>query len=185
MSTAVDAGAGAAPGAPALDALRLVHRLRGAAAARPARAEKNVVPFILRTIMQPFLLVFVFTYVFPKIGQGVGGSSGSEAQFSTLLVAGVIGMAMIMFQGIQAVALPMVQEFGYTREIEDRVLAPLPVWGVAVEKIVSGAVQALISALVVFPIASGSRPRRSTSRSTGCSCSPWRRSEPCSRQRSA
>ena len=46
-----------------------------------------------------------------------------------------------MFQGIQAVALPMVQEFGYTREIEDRVLAPLPIALVAVEKIVCGALQ--------------------------------------------
>jgi ABC-2 type transport system permease protein len=47
----------------------------------------------------------------------------------------------------------MVQEFGYTREIEDRVLAPLPVSMVAVEKIVSGAIVSLLSAAVVFPIA--------------------------------
>ena len=89
--------------------------------------EKGVVIFTMRTILQPLLLVFVFTYVFPKIGQGVGGSSASEADFSTLLVAGVIATSII-FQGIQAVALPLVQEFGYTREIEDRVMAPLPVW---------------------------------------------------------
>ena len=58
-----------------------------------------------------------------------------------------------MFQGIQAVALPLVQEFGYTREIEDRVLAPLPVSMVAFEKVVSGAIQGLIAAVLVFPIA--------------------------------
>ena len=84
---------------------------------------KNLKEFIPRTLLQPFLLVFVFTYVFPKIGQGVGGSGAAAAEFSTVLVAGVVGLA-IMFQGIQSVALPMVQEFGYTREIEDRVLAP-------------------------------------------------------------
>ena len=61
--------------------------------------------------------------------------------------------SVILFQGIQAVALPLVQEFGYTREIEDRVLAPLPVELVAVEKIVAGALQCLIAALLVFPIA--------------------------------
>ena len=87
--------------------------------------------------MQPLLLLFVFTYVFPRIGQGVGGAGAAAADFSTMLVAGVVATAMI-FQGIQAVALPLVREFGYTREIEDRVLAPLPVWAVAVEKIVSG-----------------------------------------------
>jgi ABC-2 type transport system permease protein len=113
---------------------------------------KNLGVFAVRTVMQPLLLVFVFTYVFPKIGQGVGGSASSEAAFSTLLMAGVVATSMI-FQGVQAVALPLVQEFGYTREIEDRVMAPLPVWGVAAEKIAAGAVQALIAGLVVFPLA--------------------------------
>lgn len=113
---------------------------------------KTVGVFAVRTVMQPLLLVFVFTYVFPKIGQGVGGSARSEAQFSTLLMAGVVATSMI-FQGVQAVALPLVQEFGWTREIEDRVMAPLPVWGVALEKIAAGAVQALIAGLVVFPLA--------------------------------
>jgi ABC-2 type transport system permease protein len=51
------------------------------------------------------------------------------------------------------VSLPMVQEFGYTREIEDRVLAPLPNWLVAIEKAVWGALAGLLSALLVFPIA--------------------------------
>jgi ABC-2 type transport system permease protein len=112
---------------------------------------KNLKEFIPRTILQPLLLVFVFTYVFPKIGQGVGGAAGSE-EFSTMLVAGVVG-SVILFQGIQAVSLPLVQEFGYTREIEDRVLAPLPVELVAFEKVVAGALQCLLAAIIVFPIA--------------------------------
>lgn len=47
----------------------------------------------------------------------------------------------------------MVQEFGYTREIEDRVLAPLPVELVALQKVASGALNGLFAALLVFPIA--------------------------------
>jgi len=112
---------------------------------------KNIPEFVLRTVMQPLLFVFVFTYVFPKIGQGVGGSSG-ESTFSSLLVPGVVAIACI-FQGIQAVALPLVQEFGISREIEDRVMAPLPVWGVAAEKLSAGAIQGLVAALIVFPLA--------------------------------
>ena len=107
--------------------------------------------FIGRTVMQPLLLIFVFTYVFPKIGQSIGGKNGA-AEFSTLLVGGTIASAMI-FQGVQAVALPLVTDFGYTREIEDRVLAPMPVWAVAAEKVASGAFQALLASLVVFPLA--------------------------------
>jgi ABC-2 type transport system permease protein len=115
---------------------------------------KTLNEFLPRTLLQPFLLVFVFTYVFPKIGQGVGGGAGpvAESRFATLLVAGVVGIT-ILFQGIQSVALPMVQEFGYTKEIEDRVLAPLPVSLVALGKVTSGAIQGLIAALLVFPIA--------------------------------
>jgi ABC-2 type transport system permease protein len=110
--------------------------------------------FIARTLIQPFLLVFVFLYVFPQIGEGVGGSSaGGLSSFATVLVAGVVGLS-IMFQGIQAVALPLANEFGYTKEIEDRVLAPLPVSFVAIGKVVAGAIQGLIAAAIVFPIAS-------------------------------
>src|SRR3989454_4032845 len=120
--------------------------------------KKNLREFIPRTIIQPFLLVFVFLYVFPKIGQGVGGGrAGGESAFATILVAGVVGLS-IMFQGIQSVALPMVQEFGYTKEIEDRVLAPLPVSLVAIGKVVAGAIQGLIAAPLVFPIAAVLHP---------------------------
>jgi ABC-2 type transport system permease protein len=113
--------------------------------------KSNLYSFILRTVMQPLLFVFVFTYVFPKIGQGIGGARGQET-FSSLLVPGVVAIACI-FQGIQAVMIPLVQEFGYTREIEDRVMAPLPVWGVAVEKVIAGALQGLLAAAIVFPLA--------------------------------
>jgi len=47
-----------------------------------------------------------------------------------------------MFQGIQAVALPLANEFGYTKEIEDRVLAPLRYLWWAIGKVIAGAIQA-------------------------------------------
>src|SRR5665213_2553641 len=109
--------------------------------------------FVLRTLVQPFLLCFVFLFVFPKIGQAVGGGGGAGASaFATILVPGGGGISL-MFQGVQSIALTMAQEFGFTREIEDRVQAPCPIWLVAVAKVLSGAVQGLISALIVFPIA--------------------------------
>ena len=116
--------------------------------------KKNFGEFVTRTLIQPFLLVFVFLYVFPTIGQGVGGGTGrvGESVFATVLVPGVVGVS-IMFQGIQAVAMQLSQEFGYTREIEDRVQAPCPVWLVAVAKVIAGAIQGMIAAVIVFPIA--------------------------------
>ena len=117
--------------------------------------KKGLGIFIARTLIQPFLLVFVFLFVFPQIGQGIGSSGGlsGESTFATILVAGVVALS-IMFQGIQSVALPLANEFGYTKEIEDRVLAPLPDSLVAIGKVTSGAIQGVIAALIVFPIAS-------------------------------
>lgn len=114
---------------------------------------RNLPQFLIRTVMQPLLFTFVFAYVFPKIGQGIGGPSGADGgpSFSTILVPGLIAVAII-FQGIQAVALPLVQEFSFTKEIEDRVLAPMSVGLVGFGKVVAGALQAILSAFVVFPI---------------------------------
>ncbi|HLI16344.1 MAG TPA: ABC transporter permease [Acidimicrobiales bacterium] len=114
---------------------------------------KHFWEFVLRTLIQPFLLCFVFLYVFPKIGQGVGGRTpAAESAFATILVPGVVGIS-VMFQGVQSIALAMAQEFGFTREIEDRVQAPCPIWLVAVAKVLSGAIQGLLSAAIVLPIA--------------------------------
>ena len=115
---------------------------------------KDLGIFVMRTIIQPFLLCFVFLFIFPKIGQSIGGGgTGAESAFATVLVAGVVGIS-IMFQGVQSVALQMATEFGFTREIEDRVQAPCPIWLVAFEKVLSGALQGMVSAAIVLPIAS-------------------------------
>jgi ABC-2 type transport system permease protein len=109
--------------------------------------------FILRTLIQPFLLCFVFLFVFPKIGQGIGGhGAAANSAFATVLVPGVVGIS-VMFQGVQSIALAMATEFGFTREIEDRVQAPCPIWLVAFAKVLSGAAQGVISAVIVLPIA--------------------------------
>ena len=115
---------------------------------------KHLWDFVLRTLTQPFLLCFVFLYVFPKIGQGIGGhGDAAESDFATILVPGVVGIS-IMFQGLQSIALAMAQYFGFAREIEDRAQAPCPIWLVAVAKVLFGAVQGLLSAIIVLPIAS-------------------------------
>jgi ABC-2 type transport system permease protein len=107
--------------------------------------------FLARTTMQPALFAFVFAYVFPRIGQGIGGSGRGGGLFATVLLPGLMANTL-MFQGIQGVALPLVQEFSFSREIEDRVMAPVSVYAVGVCKIVAGAVQGMISALIVIPI---------------------------------
>jgi ABC-2 type transport system permease protein len=119
---------------------------------------RELAPFLVRIAMNPLLFLFVFTYVMPHMS---GGSMGPAAQmagtagtggFGTVLLPGLMAVA-IMFSGIAAVALPLAQEFGITREIDDRVMCPLPIAAVAAEKIVFSAIQSVIAAALVFPLA--------------------------------
>lgn len=116
---------------------------------------RELFPFIIRVCMNPMLFLFVFTYVIPHMSSGAamnptGAMAGSA--FSTVLLPGLMAVA-IMFSGIAAVALPLAQEFGITREIDDRVMCPLPVAAVAIEKICFSALQSMIAAAIVYPLA--------------------------------
>lgn len=116
---------------------------------------RELLPFAVRVIMQPLLFLFVFTYVFPHLSQGAPSSPMNVAggtSFGTVLLPGLMAVA-IMFTGIAAVALPLAGEFGVTREIDDRVMCPLPVAFVAIEKICFSALQSILAALLVMPLA--------------------------------
>src|ERR1700733_2677448 len=116
---------------------------------------RELFPFAIRVCMNPLLFLFVFTYVIPHMNSGAAmNPTGAMAggAFSTVLLPGLMAVA-IMFSGIAAVALPLAQEFGITREIDDRVMCPLPVPAVAIEKICFSAVQSVIAACFVFPLA--------------------------------
>ena len=69
-----------------------------------------------------------------------------------MILPGVLAMSLTL-SAVQSVCLPMVQEFGVTNEIEDRLLAPAPIALVAVEKVVAGTLQGMIAAIVVLPLA--------------------------------
>jgi|SRR5579875_842805 len=125
---------------------------------------RNLIGTFIRSIMQPLLFVFVFTYVMPKIGGGgiFGGAAGGGVTFATILLPGLMA-SMLFTQGIMAVTFPLVMEFSWQRTIEDRALAPVPIRVLAIQKITAGAIQAVIGALIVIPIvllvhASGQSP---------------------------
>ncbi|WP_213804839.1 ABC transporter permease [Granulicella sp. dw_53] len=116
---------------------------------------RELFPFIIRVCMNPLLFLFVFTFIMPHMSGGAAmnpTASMAGANFGTVLLPGLMAVA-IMFSGIAAVALPLAQEFGVTREIDDRVMCPLPVAAVAIEKMCFSALQSMIAAAVVFPLA--------------------------------
>jgi len=113
---------------------------------------RELAPFVLRVAMQPLLFLFVFTYVIPHTNANNPMASSSGPNFATILLPGLMAVA-IMFSGIAGVALPLSSEFGVTREIDDRVMCPLPVAAVAVEKVCFSAVQSIFAALLIIPLA--------------------------------
>ena len=113
---------------------------------------RELVPFVLRVAMQPLLFLFVFTYVFPHMNTSNPVSQGAGPNFATILLPGLMAVA-IMFSGIAGVALPLASEFGVTREIDDRVMCPLPVAAVAIEKVCFSALQSILAALLIIPLA--------------------------------
>jgi ABC-2 type transport system permease protein len=110
---------------------------------RVARRELRY--FVLRVGMQPILFTFIFGYVMPRLGLVSRG-------YTNLLLPGILALSMTL-SGMQAVALPLVVDFGWTKEIEDRLLAPISIAGVAIEKIIVGIIQALIAGILVLPVA--------------------------------
>jgi len=108
-------------------------------------AQRELPYFLVRTTLQPILFVVVFGYLLPKM-------NFVQQDYGTALLPGILAISLA-FSSIQSVALPMVQDFGWTREIEDRLLAPASARLIAFEKVVAGVLQGLVAAVFVLPIA--------------------------------
>jgi len=118
----------------------------GAMLARDAHvARRNIVQILFQTFLQPLLFVFIF-------GRVMVGSGYMPVAYKSLLLPGIIAISMV-FTGIWAVAMPLIAEFQWTREIEDRLLAPIDISWIAIEKVVAGMIQAILAGLVVLPLA--------------------------------
>jgi ABC-2 type transport system permease protein len=121
-------------------------RIFGAFLARDVRVVRKEFPyFLIRTALQPIFMLAVFGFLLPRMGAVPRG-------YAITLLPGVLAMSLAL-AALQAVALPMIVDFGFGKEIEDRLLAPAPIQLIAIEKLVSGTLQGLIAASVMLPVA--------------------------------
>jgi ABC-2 type transport system permease protein len=100
--------------------------------------------FLAQVVLQPLFLLFVFGKVLSDLGF-------TQAGYARVLFPGILALTAVV-TGLQSTAFPLVIDFSFTKEIEDRLLAPLPVGMVAVEKVVFASLRALLAALVMLPI---------------------------------
>lgn len=118
----------------------------GALLARDAHvAKRNAIQLFLQTFLQPLMFVFIFGRVMVRSGY-------MPASYKALLLPGIMAISMV-FTGIWAVAMPLIAEFQWTREIEDRLLAPIENTWLAIEKVLFGMIQALVAGFIVIPLA--------------------------------
>jgi len=108
-------------------------------------ARRNLIPLLLQTFLQPMMFVFVFGRVMVRSGF-------LPPAYKSLLLPGIMAISMV-FSGVWSVAMPLIAEFQFTREIEDRLLAPIENSWLAIEKVVFGTLQSLLSGLMVIPAA--------------------------------
>ena len=108
-------------------------------------ARRNLLPTLAQNLLQPLLFTFVF-------GKVMTSSGMMPAAYKNVLLPGVMAISMVL-AGVPAVAMPLITEFQFTRELEDRLLAPIEIGWLAVQKIVAGMIQAMVAGLVVIPAA--------------------------------
>jgi len=101
--------------------------------------------FLVQALIQPMFFLLIFCKILPGIGLTAGN-------FAALLLPGIVGLTELM-AAIQGITLPLVLDLGFAREIDDRLLAPMPVWLVAAEKVLFAAMRGMVAGSVIFPAA--------------------------------
>jgi ABC-2 type transport system permease protein len=100
--------------------------------------------FLAQVILQPLFLLFVF-------GKVLGSLGYTKPGYADLLFPGLLALTAVL-TAMQTLAFPLVAEFGWTKEIEDRLLAPMPTAFVAGEKVLFAVLRALVATLIMLPV---------------------------------
>lgn len=100
--------------------------------------------FLAQALLQPLFFLFIFGRVLPEIG-------AAQGNYGDLLLPGIMALTAITVS-LQNVALPLVIDFSFTKEIEDRLLSPIPVWAVAVEKMLHAAFRGVVATALLVPL---------------------------------
>ena len=100
--------------------------------------------FLAQVILQPLFLLFVF-------GKVLGTLNYTQHGYANLLFPGLLALTAVI-TAMQALAFPLVAEFGWTKEIEDRLLAPMPTSYVAAEKVLFALLRSFAATLIMIPV---------------------------------
>jgi ABC-2 type transport system permease protein len=104
---------------------------------------RNALPLLMATLTQPILVVLVFGNILPRLHL-------VAEEFRTVMVPGLMSITMLM-AGVQGVLMPLSIDLGGSREVDERLLAPITVLGVAIQKVVAGAIHSGTAGMIALP----------------------------------
>lgn len=105
---------------------------------------REFIAFMMQVLLQPLFFLFIFGKVLPNIGV-------AQSNFGSLLLPGIVALTCFT-AALQGVTLPLTLDLGFGREIDDRLLSPLPTSMVVLEKILFAAIRGIIGGAVIFPL---------------------------------
>ena len=106
---------------------------------------RQFLSFLIEVVLQPLFILFIMGKVLPGMGE-------VASSFGAILLPGIVALTAFM-TALQGVSFELTLDLGYSREIEDRLLSPLPLRLVAIEKVLVAVVRGLIAGGLIFPLA--------------------------------
>lgn len=106
-------------------------------------SRRHAIPLLLGTLTQPILVVLVFGNILPRLGLVAD-------EFRSVMLPGLMAITMMM-GGVQGVLIPLSIDLSGSREVEERLMSPIGAAGVALERVVAGAVHAALAGLIALP----------------------------------
>jgi len=108
-------------------------------------ARREFVSFLFQFMLQPFFFLFIFGKVLPMIGT-------ARPDYAASLLPGMVALTTFM-AACQGLLMSLVLDLGQSREIDDRLLAPLSIHMVALEKVLFATLRGILGGVLVFPLA--------------------------------
>jgi len=106
---------------------------------------RSIVPFVMQALVMPTALLYIFGRILPGVGV-------TQQMYPAMFFPGVVALTIFM-ASLQGVSLSLMLDLDGNHEIDDRLLAPLTVGLVALEKVLYAAVRALVAGGLTFVIA--------------------------------
>lgn len=99
---------------------------------------------LIAGMAQPLLYLFV-------LGAGIGGSSRlGGPEYQRFIFPGVIGLSLLFTSVFMAISIVFDRQIGFFKAV---LVSPIPRVSIALGKITSGAIQALVQGLILLPFA--------------------------------